>query len=394
MPATQRYLGFRGLRVGIFVASTLIALAFLIINASGDFNPFERKLRLRARFISADGLRPGAEVQLAGIVIGRVEDVRFLPPDDTQPAKIEAILSVSAEIDGRPINERIRTDSTAQLIATSVLANDKIINITPGTAKGEPVSEDHILESSAAISINQLTQTGNDLLNQINKLSIPINEILDKANRGEGSLGRFINDESLYENLNATINETRITMIKLQRTLDEINAGKGSAGKFLTDPGLYNSLNKTASQLEAISMDLRQGRGTAGKLLNDEKLYNNLNETINEIRSLARRLDKTVEGFNQILIDVNQGKGTIGKLFKDETLYRDLRSSISRIDLLLADVRNGKGTIGKLFTDETLYENLNQTAANINQFSSEGTKLLNDFRQNPKKFLTIKLKIF
>ncbi|GIU82240.1 MAG: MCE family protein [Acidobacteria bacterium] len=394
MPTTQRYLGLSGLRVGIFVFLTLLALAFLIINSSGDFNPFEKRMRLRARFVSADGLRPGAEVQLAGILIGRVEDVRFLPPDDTSEAKVEAVMSVSSEIDGRPITERIRTDSTAQLVATSVLANDKMINITPGTAKGEPVSENHILESTAAISINQLTQTGNDLLNQINKLAIPVNEILNKANRGEGTIGRIINDESLYRNLDQTINEAKTTMIKLQTTLDNLNSGRGSAGRFLNDPTLYENLNKTVSQLEAISAELRQGRGTAGKLISDDSLYNEANEAIKEIRIAAHRLNTVAENLDKILQDLNQGKGTAGKLLKDEALYNDLKNSVATINSLLSDIKAGKGTVGKLFTDETLYENLNQTTANISQFSTESTRLLNDFRQNPKKYLTIKLKIF
>ncbi len=394
MPSTQRYLGFRALRVGIFVALTLFALAFLIINSSGDFNPFEKRMRLRARFANADGLRPGAEVQLAGIVIGRVEDVRFLPPDDNSHAQVEAVLSVSAVIDDRPITERIRTDSTAQLIAVSVLANDKVINITPGTSKSDPVTENYVLDSSTAISINQLTQTGNDLLNQINKLAVPVNEMLNKANRGEGTLGKFVNDESLYRNLDATVNEARITMVKLQRTLDEINSGKGSAGKFLSDPALYENLNRAIAQLEAITADLRGGRGTAGKLLNDEELYKNANQAINDIRASAQKLDKVAENLNQLVSDLNAGKGTAGKLLKDDELYNDLKSSLTKIDSILSDVKSGKGTVGKLFVDETLYENLNQTTANISQFSSEGKKLLNDFRQNPKKFLTIKLKIF
>ena len=63
-----------------------------------------------------------------------------------------------------------------------------------------------MLESKEAMSINQLTQTGNDLLEQINKLAIPANEILNKANQGEGTLGRMINDESLYKNLDSTVN--------------------------------------------------------------------------------------------------------------------------------------------------------------------------------------------
>ena len=84
MPKTQRYLGFSQLRVGIFVLIGLLVFGFLILNASGDFNPFEKQVSLKARFASADGLREGAEVQLAGVRIGTVKQVRFLPPDSSR----------------------------------------------------------------------------------------------------------------------------------------------------------------------------------------------------------------------------------------------------------------------------------------------------------------------
>jgi phospholipid/cholesterol/gamma-HCH transport system substrate-binding protein len=61
---------------------------------------------------------------------------------------------------------------------------------------------------------------------------------------------------------------------------------------------------------------------------------------------------------------------------------------------MLGDAQNGKGTLGKFITDETLYNNANQTMSNVNQLSSEATKLMYDFRQNPKKYLTIKFKLF
>jgi phospholipid/cholesterol/gamma-HCH transport system substrate-binding protein len=61
---------------------------------------------------------------------------------------------------------------------------------------------------------------------------------------------------------------------------------------------------------------------------------------------------------------------------------------------MLTDAQSGKGTIGKLLTDETLYNNANQTMSNVNQLSSEGTKLIYDFRQNPKKYLTIRFRLF
>jgi len=401
MPPTQRHLGFSQLRVGIFVLAGLLVLGFLILNATGDFNPFEKKLQLRARFADADGLREGGEVQLAGVHIGKVEKVSLLPPDSDDNAKVEATIIVDRNLDGKPITDRIRTDSTAQLVATSLLANDKMINIAPGSSKGSPVSENHILPTTAAMSINQLTTTGNELLQQINKLSVPANEILQKANRGEGTLGRVVNDESLYNNLDATVAETKVTMAKLQNTIDRVNSGQGSAGKLLNDPALYNNLNRTVSQLEQISRDLRAGRGTAGKLINDDALYNDTRAAIADLRVSAAKINGIADDFKLISSDLNEGKGTAGKFLKDEQLYDDARLTISRLnstaakfETILGDAQSGKGTLGKLLTDETLFNNVNQTAANVNQLSSESTKLIYDFRQNPKKYLTIKFKLF
>lgn len=408
MPRTQNNLTFSQLRVGLFVLIALAVLGFLILNSTGEFNPFEKKLHLKARFVTADGLREGAEVQLAGVTIGKVDEVKFLPPDSPEDEKIEARISVAQALDGQPISERIRTDSLAQLVALSVLGNDKMINITPGTVKGSPVSENHVLTSSAAISINQLTSTGNDLLQQINKIAVPANEILNKANRGEGSMGRFINDESFYNNLDATLTESRATILKLQTTLDKVNRGEGSAGKILNDPELYNSLNKTVAQLEGISQDLRAGKGTAGKFLTDEAIYNETRAAIQDLRNTMRDLKPTFDNLNKIsanaeliIGDLNQGKGSAGKILKDEQLYEEAKSTLAKfnstsekLNNLLSDMQNGKGTLGKFVTDETFYNNINQTASNLNQLSSESTKLIYDFRQNPKKFLRIKVSLF
>jgi phospholipid/cholesterol/gamma-HCH transport system substrate-binding protein len=356
---------------------------------------------LKARFAAADGLREGSEVQLAGVRIGKVEEVRFLPPNSPEDFKVEAIMAVDAMLNDEPISERIRTDSNAQLIATSLLANDKVINISPGTAKGSPVTENATLDSGVAISINQLTQTGNELLQQINKLAVPANDILNKASQGEGTLGRIVNDESLYRNLDATVAETKLTVTKLQTTLDKVNSGQGSAGKLLNDPALYNSLNKTVAQLESISTDIRAGRGSAGKFVTDDALYNETRAAIIDLRTSAAKINGIADDFKVISSDLTAGRGTFGKFLKDEQLYNDAKdtlarfnSTATRIESILADAQAGKGTLGKFVTDETLFNNINQTASNFNQLSSESTKLIYDFRQNPKKYLRIKLSIF
>lgn len=401
MATNKSTLSLSQLRVGIFVLFGLAVLAFLVLNSTGEFNPFEKKLHLKARFSGADGLREGNEVQLAGVRIGKVEKVVLLEPDSPEEFKVEAVLAVDTELNDKPITERIRKDSTAQLVATSILANDKIINITPGTTKAESVTENHILDSTEAVSINKLTETGNKLLTQIDKIAVPANEILSKANQGEGTLGQIINNDQLYKNLDTAVSETRLTVVKLQSTIDKVNSGNGSAGKLLNDPELYNSLNRTVSELEGISKDLRSGRGTAGKLLTDETLYNDTRTAIKELRDSVRSLQPSFDNLNKLTTDLNEGRGTAGKLLKDETLYNDARdtlvkfnSTADKLDRLLGDAQSGKGTIGKLITDETLYNNINQTASNVNQLSSEGTKLIYDFRQNPKKFLRIKLSLF
>jgi phospholipid/cholesterol/gamma-HCH transport system substrate-binding protein len=401
MPVTKKKLSMSELRVGIFMLGALLVFGFLIINSSGDFNPFEKRLILRARFPSADGLRPNAEVDLAGLNIGKVTDVKFLQPDDPDGDRIEAQMSITQVLDGKPITDLIKTDSTATLIGTSVLGNEKMININPGTSHGSTVDSNTVLESSSAISINQLTATGNDLLKQINKLAVPANEILNKANKGDGTLGRIINDESLYRNLDAALGETKSTMQRLQITVDKINSGKGSAGKLINDPELYKGLNKTISHLESISADIKAGKGSAGKFVNDDELYNETRAAINDLHRSVDKFNGIADDIKSITGDLREGKGSAGKFFKDEELYNNasdtiakFNSTTTRLEALLADAQAGKGTIGKLFTDETLYNNVNQTVSNINQFSSEGTKLLFDFRQNPKKFLRIKLSIF
>ncbi|HEV7699033.1 MAG TPA: MlaD family protein [Pyrinomonadaceae bacterium] len=401
MPRTQQKVTFAEVRVGIFMLVGLAVAGFVILNSSGNFSFFEKKMHLKARFLTADGLHSGADVQLAGVSIGKVEDVNFLPPDLPQGERIEATLNIVKTLDNKPISELIRTDSIAQLVATSVLGNDKMINITPGGAKGSPIEENAVLPSSAAVSLNQLTDTGNSLLTQINRLAVPANEILDKANRGEGTLGRLVNDEALYQSLDSTVNDIRGTMTRMQSTLDKVNRGDGSAGKLLNDPALYNNLNKSVEQLQAIATDIRSGRGSAGKFISDEQFYNETRSAVAELKISAQKISSIADDVKAITADLNAGRGSAGKLLRDDKLYDDTREAIThfnstttKLDAILTDAQAGRGTVGKLLKDETLYNNVSVSANNIATFTGQGTQLLDDFRKNPKKYLTIHFRIF
>ena len=118
---------------------------------------------------------------------------------------------------------------------------------------------------------------------------------------------------------------------------------------------------------------MQQGKGTAGKFLKDPALYNNANDTISNLKKITD--------------DINAGKGAIGKLSKDEELAKKLDTTITKLSELTTQLEAGQGTAGKLIKDETLYNNTNQTMV-------ETQELLKAIRQNPKKYLSIKLHIF
>jgi phospholipid/cholesterol/gamma-HCH transport system substrate-binding protein len=363
------------------VLVSIVVLIFLILNASGDINPFKKRLHLKAQFADANGLRKGSEVRLSGVRVGKVDDITLLPPSNQPNAqRVEALMTIDSVIDGRPATERIREDSTAQQGSPSLLGNEMLINISPGTALSPQIKDGAILRSSSANTVNDFATSGTDLAQRLSKLSDQMSLIVKDVQEGKGTVGRLFSDEALYNNLNSTVRETEDVM-RL------IRSGNGSAGRFVNDPALYNNANEIAVQLRLIAQDLRSGRGTAGKLLTNDELYNRINRT-------ADRLDRSVDQINSMIADINSGRGTLGKLLKDEQMYNDARAAIARfnttaerIDNIVAGAQRGEGTVGKLLTDEALY-------SNVNQLSSEGVKLIYDFRQNPKKYLTIKFQLF
>jgi phospholipid/cholesterol/gamma-HCH transport system substrate-binding protein len=381
MPPAKKRVGLREVRVGLLVVVAVGVMIFLILNASGDISPFSRKVHLRARFSNGDGLRRGSEVRLAGVRIGKVDDVRLLPPSSNPLEKVEASFSIDSEIDGRPATDLIRKDSAALLSSPSILGAEKVINLTPGGATAEQIRDgDLIPPGDEGGTVQALTQSGTRLMDQLEDLSKQFTEISSKVNQGQGTIGQFVNNEAFYNNLNSAVRD-------VNELVRQIQTGQGSAGRFVNDPALYNNLNEVSRSLQEIADGLKQGRGTAGKLLTDDAIYN-------EARGAIARLNRSVDNIDLVVNDLRQGRGTAGKLLTDDAIYNDARAAIARfntaaerIDNVVAGVQRGEGTAGKLLTDDQLYNN-------VNQLSAETVKLIYDFRQNPKKYLTIKFELF
>ena len=76
----------------------------------------------------------------------------------------------------------------------------------------------------------------------------------------------------------------------------------------------------------AITRRLERGEGTAGRLLTDEGLY--------------VRLDELTRGLDELTRKLNSPEGTAGRLLEDDALYENMRDAVADVRLLIRDIRN------------------------------------------------------
>lgn len=347
------------LKVGVLVLTALAVLILLIFLMSGSTGGiFASKIKLRSYFENASGLKNGAPVTLEGVTIGNVTRIRVVP--DRNPTPVEVTLRVSREY----IHD-LHTDSTTAIAQAGVLG-DSYVDIDSTRATGPQPADNAELKATGSPSIQDVIRTSEESIQHVTALMTKLETLVDTLNSKRGTLGALINDPTLYAKI------SRITADLAQIT-DAISQGQGTLGKLVNDPTLYNNTNSTVGKLNNIATQLQEGKGTAGKLLKDDTLYNNLNSA--------------VANANQLLQQINEGKGTLGKLSKDPAFARKLDDTVTRLDSILTAVDQGQGTLGQLVRNRALYDHTDQTMDQAHQ-------LIKAIRDNPKKYLVIRLKLF
>jgi phospholipid/cholesterol/gamma-HCH transport system substrate-binding protein len=334
----------------------LVGLVFLMSSSTGGL--FAKKLYLRAYFKNAGGLKTGAPVTLEGVTIGNVRKIRVVPA--RQPFPVE----VSMEV-GRQYLDGLHSDSTAAIAQAGVLG-DSYVDIDSGHASGPPPADHAELPVSGSPTIQDVIQSSQASLDQIHATMIKVNKLLDTANSDRGTVGKLLNDPAFAQKfVNIAAN--------LQTITGAIAQGKGTAGKLVMDDTLYTHLDSTVNKLDQIATGLNDGKGTMGKLLKDETVYKNLNDTLASTKELVAQ--------------INAGKGTLGKLAKDPVFAQKMQDTVANLDAILKGIHEGQGTMGQLFTNRSVYDNTNLTLIKTRD-------LLDAFRANPKKYLTVQLKLF
>jgi phospholipid/cholesterol/gamma-HCH transport system substrate-binding protein len=357
---SQKQLKWSQLRVGITVIVSCVTLGVLLFLMSGTRGLFSKRIKLQSYFDNASGLREGAPVRLSGVDVGNVIKIRVVPDKDKQLTPVEVIMKVSTKY-----GFDLRRDSVISLETAGVLG-ETYLDIDSSQAVGAIVQDGDTLATQVHPDFNQVVRASQSTLENMDALLKRADRILAFAESGKGSLGKLIYDPTLYNRISATVAD-------LQGMVEEVAKGHGSLGALINKNDAYDKFLATLDKMNAVIDDVQAGKGTAGKLLKDPSLYDNANDTMANIKKVSET--------------INSGKGTIGRLVEDDELAKKLDITITKLSQLTSELEAGQGTAGKLFKDETLYNN-------ANQMITEASALVKAVKENPKKYLSIKLHIF
>ena len=357
MPS-QKQLKWSQLRVGLTVVVASTTLMVLIFLMSGTGGWFTRKITLRSYFDNAGGLRQGAPVRLAGVDIGNVTGIRIVDGKPLTPVEVTMKVNTKYKFN-------LRKDSVTLLTTAGVLG-ETYVDVDSSTAKGPEAKDGDTLAARSQPELQDVVRATQGTLQNMDALLKRVDRIVAFVESGQGSIGKVIYDPALYNQLNATVAE-------FKGLVDDIQSGKGSLGPLLTSDEAYKKAIAAIDKLNVIVDELQQGKGTAGKLLKDPELYDNANKTIANVR--------------QATDDINAGKGALGKLTHDQEFAARLQTTMNNLAALSERMEKGEGTAGMLFKDPALYNNSNQMLL-------ETRELVKAIRENPKKYLTFRVRVF
>jgi phospholipid/cholesterol/gamma-HCH transport system substrate-binding protein len=346
MPRT-RSLAWAELKIGIVTAAALALAVTLIIAVGGTGGFFWQQYALKTRFQNVQGLKPGAVVRVAGVEVGKVDDLQFSGPE------VEVLLKVNKEM-----QSRITTESRASIGSLSLLG-EPVIDISP-SVQGRPLNDGEFLPSQpAAGQLADVTAGATATLEKINAL-------LDDVRAGKGTVGRLFSDDQLYREITGFVDAAEGVAAGLRD-------GRGTLGLLIKDPAAYRRLNASLESLQQITTRINNGEGSLGRLLKDD--------------ALAKSMTSAAGNFDRLTARLNSGDNTMGKLLTEKELYDRINLLTGRLDKLVESLHGGEGTAGRLLRDKQLYENMNAAA-------SELRALIGDIRKDPKKYLNVRVSIF
>jgi phospholipid/cholesterol/gamma-HCH transport system substrate-binding protein len=302
-------LKWSNLKTGVVLILAIAIALWASLNGPG-ISIFESKDDFVAYFPDVNGLVKGSPVWVSGVEVGNVRSVDFVNLDSLR--RILVVGSIAQSV------WPMITEGTFVRLGTIGILGDKYVDVIPGPKDGRRLNVSDTLPAEQAHDAASMFQAGKEALGEAKHLATNLDMVLERMNRGEGTLGQLATNDALYIQMTKLSTQLATLVGDLQKNQERI----------------VGSIEKTANSVEQLSNQVNSNTGTIGKLMNDAELYNNLSAT-------SARLDT-------IMNKINTAEGTAGLLVNDTALYVEVVNLLSRVNNLVTDIEKNPRKYFKL----------------------------------------------
>ena len=224
-------------RLGLFIMGGLLIFIVAVFIIGRQKNLFVPVYRLTTTFYNVSGLQVGNNIRFSGINVGTVDNIKIINDSTVQ---VDMLIQ-------KNVQKFIKSDCEAA-IGSAGLIGDRILIITQGSSGATPATDGQQITSKEPVEPDAIMASLQVTADNAAIVSLQLAGIMTKVNSGSGTLGRFIQDSTIAENINQTI----VNLKKSSKGLDEnMNAAKEN---FLFR-GYYKRKEKEALKIKSDSAE-------------------------------------------------------------------------------------------------------------------------------------------
>lgn len=184
------------LKVGIFVFTGLAILVLFVLYIGG-VQTWGAGYSVILEYNFVNGVKQGAPVRYAGVDVGEVKNLEFyIPPGELQ-TKVHITISIREEV-------KIPADSTIW-VNTLGLLGEKYIEIIPGEDFTRFIMPGQKMIGKDPVPMHEITDLAKSVVEHVDQTVQDIDESIVMIKNQEGSLGKLIYGENLYNEIEALI---------------------------------------------------------------------------------------------------------------------------------------------------------------------------------------------
>lgn len=180
------------LYVGLFIIIGLVILTAFVFFIR-DFQIIKPGYKFDIVFGFANGLKIGAPTRFSGVDIGEIKSIKIFSDSESKTTKVGVRVWVNKDA-------QIPSDS-AVWINTLGLLGEKYIEIMPGKDYNRTLKENDTIFGQDPIPMEEITKEMKELVSKTDEAVTGLNEILSGIKTGEGTIGRFFSDDTVYKNI-------------------------------------------------------------------------------------------------------------------------------------------------------------------------------------------------